>query len=524
MDRVLRVLLIDLGSSRKEINEPIGICAIAAYAEKYAQFSIEIDLKFFPLSKRPTREEFSHYHVVGLSTKIGSLSLVNDIYHDISMIPASSRPLVVLGDLLATFATKEILELFREAICVTGEGEEGFLQLLSAINEYRKPICEIHPFLTGRNIPNLAYMAEGEYIKNNSQLIKLELCPPPLRAFSKEVAEVGGIVRNEGSRGCAWGRCSFCAIQHKYCNETQWRPISIERVVRELEELSEIGIKSPFYTDEDFIGNNPIRAIELAEEIIKNKASGKIDKDMSLYVDMRVDSILSKSHKNSPSGKCVLGKLKEAGLREVFIGIESGAKEQVRRYKKASTAHRNSLVLGVLDELGITYDIGFIMFDPEMDIHELAANISFLKDTGLNKHDARMTKNLRIEPGTPLVQEYTDKGMISGDLDIDNLIYPYKWKYSQTQDVYEIYSEWEREMSDEVYEIQARTRGEVGSEDLRREWRIMLGRIREIELSALEYITTQASGGLEIYKNELQRLQDARNESVLAASRAMKLT
>ena len=366
-------------------------------------------------------------------------------------------------------------------------------------------------------------MVEGKYIKNVSQLIKLELCPPPLRTFSKQVAEVGGIVRNEGSRGCAWGRCSFCAIQHKYCNETQWRPVSIQRVIQELQELSEIGIKSPFYTDEDFIGNDPIRAIKLAEEILKEKAAGTIDKAMSLYVDMRVDSILSKSHKGLPSGKHVLEILKKSGLREVFIGIESGAKEQVKRYKKASTAHRNSIVLDVLDELGITYDIGFIMFDPEMNIQELTDNISFLKDTGLNKHDARMTKSLRIEPGTPLVKEYSDKEMISGTLDIDNLIYPYRWKHSQTQDVYEIYSEWERELSDEVYTIQASTRGEIDSEELRKERRFMLGLIRETELSALEYITTQISNGLEVNKAELQRLQDVRNEGVFSASRTMKI-
>lgn len=523
MDKVLRVLLIDLGSSRKEINEPIGICAVAAYVEKYAQFGVEIDLRFLPLSQKPTREELARFHVVGLSTKIGSLGQVFDVYSDICMIPACSRPLVVLGDLLATFATQEILRLFPEFICVTGEGEEGFLQLLAAISEHGEPACEIHRFLTSRYIPNLAYMLDGKYIQNESRLIKLELCPPPLRRFSKNVASLGGIVRNEGSRGCAWGKCSFCAIQHKYCNEARWRPIPTERAVSELQELSQMGIKSPFYTDEDFLGDNPIRAIELATEILKKKSTGEIDRDMSLYVDMRVDSILSKGHKGSPTGRQVLAKLKEAGLRKVFIGLESGAKAQVKRYKKASTAHRNSMVLDVLNDLGITFDIGFIMFDPEMDINELSANISFLKQTGLNKHDARMTKKLRIEPGTPLVAEYRAKNLISGGLDVDDLTYPYRWKYSQAEDVYATYSEWEQELSEDVYEIQARTRGEVGSEDLRREWRTILGEVREIELSALEFITSRVSARIEIDKSELRSLQDARNELILCAKRAMNI-
>lgn len=57
------------------------------------------------------------------------------------------------------------------------------------------------------------------------------------------------------------------------------------------------------------------------------------------------------------------------------------------------------MVLDVLNDLGITFDIGFIMFDPEMDINELSANISFLKQTGLNKHDARMTKKTTNRAG-----------------------------------------------------------------------------------------------------------------------------
>ncbi len=51
----------------------------------------------------------------------------------------------------------------------------------------------------------------------------------------------------------------------------------------------------------------------------------------------------------------------------------------------------------------------------------------------------------------------------------------------------------------------------------------MLGLIRETELSALEYITTQISNGLEVNKAELQRLQDVRNEGVFSASRTMKI-
>lgn len=515
MDRTLRVLLIDLGSTRKEINEPIGICAVASYVKKYVSYSIDIELKFLPLSKLPTQPELASFDVVGLSTKIGSLNKIHKINNDILELPLEFRPFLVFGDLIATFATKNILKIFNHAICVVGEGEVCFLKLLDAIQESIRLKIHLPEILLKREIPNLAFIAGNKYIQNKSKLVDLSTCPSPQRTFAKEVSAVGGIIRGEGSRGCAWGRCSFCAIQHKYCNETRWRPIAIERIIDELETFSSLGINSPFYTDEDFIGNDPIRAIELSQSILHAKKIGNIDNKLSLYVDMRVDSILSRSHNRNPSGKDVLISLKAAGLREVFIGIESGAKEQVKRYKKASTAQRNILVLDLLREVGVTFDIGFIMFDPEMSVNEILVNIEFLSNTGLNYHDARMTKSLRIEPGTPIVKEYIAKDMLVGDMDIDQLVYPYRWSNSDTQEAYERFSEWEQEYSDDVYTIQAATRGEIESELLRKEWRVGLGEIRAIEIQALNYIAMQLNKRSQISKYVLLEFQECRYNKIL---------
>ena len=514
MKQPLRILLIDLGSTRKEINEPIGICAVASYAKKHISFAAEIDLIFFPLSKHPTRLELSSYDLVGLSTKIGSLEQIRDISTLLLEIPINVRPILVLGDLIATFATKQILQIFEHAICVVGEGEVAFLQLLESVRHARSLGVDLRHFLAEKDINHLAFVLNGLIVKSRGQLVNMSTCPAPDRTFAKSVASMGGIIRVEGSRGCAWGRCSFCAIQHKYCNETQWRPIATERIINELQIMSSLGIRSPFFTDEDFIGNDPLRAIELSNKIIEAKRLGQIDKNFNIYVNMRVDSILSKPHKGIPSGSSVLKNFRRAGLREVFIGIESGSKEQVKRYKKASTVDRNALAIRVLKEAGLTYDLGFIMFDPEMTIHELSTNIEFLIRAGLSTHDARLTKSLRIESGTPIVDEYFAKDMIIGDIDVDQLVYPYRWNNSNVEDTYNAYSEWENICINDIYTIQATTRGEVLSELLRTEWRTGLGEIREIELSALKYLTNQADRGKNATMSALHELQGVRIEKV----------
>lgn len=518
----MKILLIDLGTTRKEINEPIGICAVASYARKYASFPIDIELRLFPISKRPTLAEISTFDVIGLSTKIGSLNKILEISDLILELPENLRPVLVLGDLIATFATEGILRVLEHAICVVGEGEVSFLQLLQVIRNAKSTGIDLRNALMNSCVENLAYMSNGQYIQNERRLVELTLCPSPGREFASEISKIGGIIRCEGSRGCAWGRCSFCAIQHKYCNETQWRPIAIERIISELKLLSSLGIRSPFYTDEDFIGNDPIRALDLSNAILTAKKVGDIDEKLSLYVDMRADSILSKAHKGAPSGREVLSNLKAAGLREVFVGIESGSKEQVKRYGKASTAARNIQVIDTLRQVGLTFDVGFIMFDPEMCISELFSNIEFLVQTGLNTHDARLTKSLRIEPGTPIVEDYLAKDMLTGGIDIDQLVYPYKWKNADVADVYGIYSHWESAYADDIYTIQAATRGEIESEVLRAEWRRALGEIRTLELSALAYIAKQSGQFHKTSDDTLHVLQDARAEQVSVLLNAIK--
>jgi len=512
---LIKILLIDLGSSRCELNEPIGICAVGSYLNQKFLGDVSVEFIFKQLSDVPSLTRLSTYDIIGISTKIGSLNRLKELMGCVGRIPTDVRPAIIFGDLIATFAPEELLQMYPDAFCAVGEGEQCFSEFVSAFSIAQSQGTSLFEEVRRRNVPNLAFRHADSFVQHASRLIDLADCPPPDRSFAKQIALKGGIVRAEASRGCAWGKCSFCAIQHKYCGEVHWRKIDIERILGELELLSQKGIRSPFFTDEDFVGDNPNRAIELGNAIREAKLRGRIASDMSLYVDMRVDSILSRGRNGGPTGSDVLDALKSAGLREVFIGLESGAKEQVRRFKKASTAAKNAQVLEMLQQKGISVDIGFIMFDPEMSVPELIANIDFLHATGLSRHDARMTKCLRIEPGTPVLGEYERKDLITGPLDIDELIYPFKWRDPVVEEVYAQFSIWEQRLMPEVYAIQAATRGEVASEAWRAEIRSGLGQIRFIEISALEHLAKDALEPQRFFDpGKLRQLQDDRKDAV----------
>lgn len=489
----VHVTLVDPGSSRHELNEPIGIGALAsAINQHFGPLACVVQF-FAPINGLPDYQTMGDTGILGISTPLGSVARLRSLVATWRAIPTQRRPLLVLGGLIATFAPETLLGEFPEAILVIGEGEEA-ITLLTAIARVA-PDGPWHALLAEASIPNLVYKVGDQVIRTHRRNIDLREAPAPARPFLRDLVLQGGIVRVEASRGCSYGRCTFCAIQHKYCDEAVWRDVEIPRIIQELSELSRVGARHPYFTDEDFVGSDPTRALALASAIEREKLLGNITDELTLYVDMRAASILARGNANRPSGADVLKGLRAAGLREVFVGIESGAGEQVRRYKKPATAERNLRALSVLDGLGLAVDVGFIFFDPEMTLGEASANLEFLRRAGLWNHYARLTKEIRLEAGTPLVELYRQKDLIAGPINIDELTYPYRWRDAQVEEIYDVFHSWECQDQDRVYDLQAASRGEVPNEAERRNRCQLLGQVRTVELDTLHAIVTAAHNG-----------------------------
>ncbi len=506
-----RILLIDPGSSRREINEPIGVAALTGALEGSLGARVRVRQHFVSLDGHLDLSMLEHFDLVGLTTSLGSLQATREVATHCASLPPSRRPVLVLGGLLATFAPEALLAQLpsaAEPICVRGEGEEALVGLVRGVlDEGRDSLVDS---AMSREVPNLVLQVGGGFHHSARRNIGLDNAVAPRRSHVPLLARSGGIVRTEASRGCSYGRCSFCAIQEKYCGEASWRPVPVERVVDELVELSSMGARHPYYTDEDFVGSDPQRAMRLAGAISEAKADGRIHPDLSLYLDLRVASVLQVARPGRPSGELVLGALKAAGLREVFVGIESGAKEQVRRFQKAASAERNLRALELLLRMGLAVDVGFIMFDPEMQLEELRHNLDFLRASGLWTHDARLTKSLRLQTGTPQLAEFENKGLVAGPLDLDDLTYPYRWLDPRAEAVHNVFRAWERQVIDDVYLLQSATRGEVPCEEQRRFLRAVLGQIRAAEHGALDALVAAAVEGREPAAEDLDRFSRVR--------------
>lgn len=471
---MLKILLIDLGDVRGELNEPLGIECISSRVIREKKVKVNVCWYNMIESESDFLESLLQYDVIRISMNIGSLGRFEHIY-DFLLKKGTNKFPLILGGCIPTFAYEQLIEKYDNIICIYGEGEEAFLELIHC---YEDGTFDNLDRL--RQIGNLAFMFGNE--KVITPKISLDLQREETTVRDKKILayirEHHGIIRLEGSRGCSWNKCSFCCVNAKYANP-EWRGFPIDKIVKELMEISDMGFCAPYFTDEDFFGQDYDRAIKLGEKIIELKKNGKIRSEMKFFISiMAADAICE-------MGKKALAVLKEAGLQEVFLGIESLEKEQLKRYHKKASIDTNKKAIAVIKDLGLYIDSGYILFDPEMSFESLGNSINYIEDLKINQLDSRSLKRLRIQPLTSIYK--TLLNVVVGSLDINNLEYPYKFMDKNVNAVYEEYTRWEKFDINRIWRIQSASRGEV-SDDLRKELKLLLSQIRDIDFDVLKHI------------------------------------
>lgn len=480
---MLNVTLIDTGNSRHEINEPIGIENLAGECRRH--FSSDVNIKL--LSYQFVDHDLvctaaAASDVVGISVQLGSLERVCQILDTLTSL--GRAPLIVLGSVVPTFAAKHFLARYPDVICVIGEGEEAFVDILRhSLAQQKCTASGTKSILVNSNTPNISFLHHGDYVFTKRRLVSLVNLAPPARDLLKDTIESKGIVRIEGSRGCPWGYCSFCSVPRRY-GDTEWRAFPTDRIISELAIISELGSHRPYFTDEDFFGRDYGRASELAMSIRNAKQDGIIQPQLQFVAATSVDS-LTRLGRDGDLRDLLKG-FKAAGLAEVFLGLESGCSAQLRRYRKGISPRQIHRTVRQVKDLDIKIDVGFIMFDPEMSLEDVRQNLAFIQSANLEFADARLTKALRVMPDTPLMSRLARLNLLEGPLNVDQLTYNFRFAAPEIQLIFDTFSSWESETSDKIYDIQARMRGEVISESIREKDRNTLGQLRNLDLRFLE--------------------------------------
>ncbi|EKD28715.1 MAG: radical SAM protein [uncultured bacterium] len=367
-------------------------------------------------------------HVLGLSLFFGSLSDVDRIIKEVSNWPVNERPVIILGNVVATHNYEMLLKKYPWILIGLGDGEPSMEGLISYLQGNK----------SFSNISNLAYCNSNQEIINTFRENK-PVYTQPDRFFMDEINENRGRVYISTKRGCAYN-CAFCERKYFFAHGQIDSPIQdiLEDIKFLNSNVKDFGML--VFTDEDIITNNPDKSIELAKAIINLKETGQLDPKVQIMASVSAKSIYNESATDEENAKklTALKLWKNAGFFSSFIGFETGSAMQLKRFGKAHNLNETRKVYNILKENDIRVISGFIMFDPWMTLEDLHDNIDFLRETGLMFDISYPFQQLRAYPKARIGKQLKENGLwIKGSYNPDWLVYDY---YYQNKDVAKIVS------------------------------------------------------------------------------------
>lgn len=219
-------------------------------------------------------------------------------------------------------------------------------------------------------IPGVAWRApDGRTIVDHMPppVLDLDELPDPVRDGGIPRCRGVGFATVEASRGC-YHACSFClpcAYQRDIVG-ARYRMRSIPRLVDEMERLYRCGVRLFLFDDEQFLPPQSVRTerVEvLAAELQRRRMR------IAFTIKCRPDDIDAE----------LLGRLQDAGLIRVYLGLESGCPATLKRFHKGVSVAENATALAVLDRLGLVADFRCLILHPWSTIETVTSELDFLE-------------------------------------------------------------------------------------------------------------------------------------------------
>ena len=449
-DHETRICLINLFSpTHPVLVRPLSIEALAGDLNKVYGSGVQVklfDLQLEDLNSIVKKIEKVNPDIIGLSVKVGSSEQLEEILNKIKTLQ-NNVPLIVLGNILPTFASEQLLNKHKDVIIVIGEGELAMRGLVKKVRESSSDYSDVS---------NLAYIKDGEIIYTPRSALDLDEISLPSYDIVPEIAKRGGHIWLEASRGCN-GHCTFCS--RRPIRNKGWEPMPVDKVISDVRTLATQHKVTHFrFTDDDFMGTGSPDGIEHARKI----AEGIKDLHITFDISARVDSIYSsKATPEENQQKLeVYRLLKEAGLTQVFLGIESGSTCQLKRFAKGVSVEENEKGIQLFKELGIQVVMGFITIDYLMGLEELKENIEFLEEMHVIDEDTTVfvsdpLTSLRAQEGCAYIKMLKNKGLL-GPKDSSLVAYSASYKDARVGRIAYIINEWKDETYPLVYALKNR--------------------------------------------------------------------
>ncbi|MBI5345820.1 MAG: B12-binding domain-containing radical SAM protein [Chlamydiae bacterium] len=402
------VLLIspgDFGSYRSStfVTENLGIEYLAAYLSSNDINVTICDARSFDMSPEKVIEKIKgkDFDLIGLSiaSREGLFWSLNFVKLFRNIISQNTH--ITAGGQFSTLETQELFDTIPQIdSIIMGEGEIGLLNLCHALIKKGD----------WKEIKGLSHV--GHISNDRDVVLDLDSLPFPYRYLAFEKDESYEVLL-EGSRGCVFC-CSFCAIRPFLGKKIfpSWRIRSASSLIEEIKYIKNKNnkLKKFRFIDSDFIGPaNNARAIKFAE-IAKAEL-----RDVSFHMEGRAASIVK--------NKELLLQLKDAGLKRVYVGIESGSQRILDKMNKRTSVQENKNAIDLLKELSIDFSYGFIMFTPWTIDKDIEDNLDILRYFGKIQMN-KLFHELFLIKGTKAYEEVSQNIGVKRKRDSGYYTYP----------------------------------------------------------------------------------------------------
>jgi anaerobic magnesium-protoporphyrin IX monomethyl ester cyclase len=333
--------------------------------------------------------------VVAIPTVYGTMY---NVYLAAQVAREVGVPRVIAGGLPATFVPERILSECPEIdVCVVGEGEHTFVELLSGVAH--------------EQVAGIVFRGpDGAPTRTaaRTDMVDVERLPLPARElFPLRRYQVNSIAHGarqistilETRRGCPYA-CEFCVQSFKEGRRVRCR--SVDHVLRELEDIRR---RFPFIdrvmiVDNDFFVPRAF-GVALLEAIIREG----FNRDFEFMCASRL------SHFQDGSDE-LLDLCDRANLRLVYFGVESANDKNRERIGKVRPGDRLSDLFERMRHRGV-HSVGSYIFGFE---NETRQDILETIQQSIEDAPSLVKYNIVVPyPGTPLHESYREQGYLLED-------------------------------------------------------------------------------------------------------------
>jgi anaerobic magnesium-protoporphyrin IX monomethyl ester cyclase len=305
-----------------------------------------------------------------------------------------------IGGHFPSLCHDEVLKNFPELDSVVRyEGEETLVDLVDRLLSNRD----------WRQTPGLAFLNGGRVAESEPRALvqDLDSLPYPYRPF--EPQQMGGFPTLPllASRGCA-RTCSFCSI-HTFYRNAPGKVVRVRKPAKVVEEmlylLQHHHVRVILFQDDDFPLWGPAGRRWADELVARMYDAGLVDR-MIWKISCRAEYVESE----------LFGKLRDAGLFLVYMGIESGTEQGLKVLNKEMSVEQNLAAVRTLKELDLNVSYGFMLFDPSSTFESVRENLVFLRNITGDGRAAATFSRMMPYGGTPIRDALRNEGRLRGDL------------------------------------------------------------------------------------------------------------